>query len=1269
MWRHEQLALTMTTSDHDYLTASGEISDPSAALGKYDIDGDGVENLAIVGGHQPTFLIVSLPNGYRITGYKLVLLNNMAGLDIAPDVDLDTNHEGFHDLNNTGTGRLHFYETKKWPGGAVWSEETVAASEVIRTATASDGDNVIDIGNNSADNGKEYTIERTSQTADDMGNQLYFRLTKPSNCFFYGLTIKSFEIYFTAEGTFTANVKPGTVSTSPVSMTVSAFKTNKIDIGELKPQEKDGATYFAYDYKNVKDLDAYNYIYQEDAKAEVEEGEHEGRYVPADVAPIKKIYQLVNEGNSYFGLKNGIYYVETPVTVTNSSNNTAPIGYRIVGATINYAYGKEAKNQVITDPLFYIVYTYNQGQTNYTRYLDISGRFGTSQVMWEVDEDGYVHSGDVYLTYSSSGYNTRTLSIGNSSSNQKVKVDTSNRLYYTSTNSGNTYYLQGTNNASATPTFANSTNNAAQWTSAGSTHPLPDFVPEEYTIKVYDRTGKDVKKEITVSSGSDSYQFEELLNNDAIKFAIEGVDGSDGMALVTVDLQLQALDPYIDKMDIVCTDDRKVLSLTQSFTADDFSVSGGRFIFYVPEDYKNDWLTFTFSDLYSKYGDESYYDGGDGTSRYSFVTSDYFVPINGNGNGGLYDDAKYTPESDYMKKIYTSTAGNVRFKFNNAEDLDNSSTSTESKNLEEYPFSVYTYLHSTDPGDATATPPTVAGSKTPGFIDVKLKASSADQHSGTYYVFTADETRWNIAPTTAWQHRFYAFYRMEIDLRAKSFHPLLAWNKIYDKTCYDADGNGTDVEDSMWGVSMQAADKEEFDKGNIVIVPEGYLTYQEIIDNILGREGVKYTAEEAAAYNEANHLSESDTEYKTSDDWKITPITRQLDDTNTKAPQYMRQILYVDGTPLYAMLNSSENAVIKTLKDLKDSLAVNNLVFLPENTTSTLDNVAFKTSSGSLRAGKDIVLTDKKPFFSPYTINVDAANLATYTREVTVPENGQVTNATIMLPFTLKVESGLHTNPDGKCAFTVNTMNEGSEFNVQAGGGANYGTAFFSPLGIDDSRTEANKPYMVQVTKIDGSLTSNGKISFVAAQTGSDIIATPMDGTAGKKELVGEKNVSGKFGGTGGGTYYFTNVASFSGVKYDRAVSQDIFYFANNKYLNLHTLSRTKQYLYSYPFRGVYKYSTDIVASKQMHWFDIAYGENPFMGTPTDIDATDVQADLMVKAGKGFLTLSASRSQDVNIYTASGIDMKRVDLNAGETRTVALPAGLYILNGIKIIVK
>lgn len=1128
LWRHEQLALSMTGSDRDAITATGEIAEPSAVFGQRN------GKITIVGGRRPSYIVVSLPKGYRITGYTLVLANDLVEADLGGNFSNLNSNQGLQSATGNNYGTMRFYETKAWETdktnsgstgrrrendgynenqvrylalGTGWDYENntnpggtigTGASDVLAQAIADDGDTDINPG----DSGKKYTISRTSETDDDMGNQIYFRLVKDYE--FYGLTIESFEIKFTAEGTFTANVKPTEASSTPVSMDASPFKTNKIDIGEMTNNTQQGTsnTAFSYQWGNVTDLEAFNYIYQKDAH---ETNSDLGGEVPADVAQTKKIIKVDNGGGDYwYGLKNDIYFVEPPIQIENLAGNKVPIGYRIVGAKINYALGSE-----------------------------------------------------------------------------------------------------------------------------------------DYSIQLYDRTGTIISGTdglISVNSGNATGSVDlGILNNDAIKFEIlgSGTDGAfantGGMALITVDLYLQALNPYIDKMDIVCHDARNVLSLTQSFTADNFSVAGDRFIFYVPEDYGNEDLTFTFSGLYSKYGDETYYDrSGTGAARYSFVRSPYFISVDGDGDGGLYDSG-YDPDYTYTEKVYTSNAGKYRFKFNNAEDLAAAGNQTTGY-LTEYPFSVSKYLTTANPGDPTATPAIDPSSDTGEFIDCVLNASKADQKSGTYYVFTADETRWNIAPTDGWQHRYYAFYRMEIELRAKTFTPKFDWEKIYTKTFYN---DGTeDKEDSMWGLKLDTTDPETGEK------VEGYLTYQEIIDHIKGRPQTLWAADDEDLPSQSAIGTVK---------WEA--IESSLDPNNSDAPASMKQILYIDGTPLYAMLNSSQYSEVKTLEDLKDELNPNTLVFLPENTTSTLENVAYKTASGKFSAGKDIVLNDKLPFYTPYDIQVDAANYASYTRKVTKSTYADVQYATVFMPFAITLTGGQHNDDDyGTMEFMQMNTNSATSDKY-----FNYGPAAFF-TATTANKVDANTPYALKI--VDKGTSAN---SFTLRQYGAKIVATPeTDVLYSASEITSTGNLTDKYGESN--TYSFSHVGTYSGGKV--AKEQKLFYFANNGFFSSMELKDKYTTVDIYPFRSVYQTSGS--GSAKVGYLMLVEGENPNMATGiADVDKVFTG----ITTGKGFISITTDADTAYRIRSVSGQNIDALNLKAGESRTVYLPAGIYLVNGLKVLVK
>ena len=767
------------------------------------------------------------------------------------------------------------------------------------------------------------------------------------------------------------------------------------------------------------------------------------------------------------------------------------------------------------------------------------------------------------------------------------------------------------------------------------------FSPGAYTLKVFDKEGKeDSNNNRTIRSSEDANAAEPVvlngLNNDAVKFSIEGLPEGK-QALVQVTLQLQALNPYINSMEIKCVNLPKELQMSQTFTASNFMVSGGEFVFYVPQELVNLTMDISFSDLYSNYGDKTYWGQSLSltNSRYSFVTSDYFLgKIDGNGNKGLYD-AAYDPDEPFESKVITSTAGNVRFRFNNAEKLGTDQTG--SAFLEEYPFSVKTYLSGyEDPDAKEGETPTTAK-----FEKCQVIAGLGEQKAGSFFVFTADETRYNIAPTEEWQHRGYAFYRMDVKAVAKSYDAVLEWTKIYDKTLYSND----DKEDAQFGLKLKT-------DGNV----NGYLTVKQILASIDAAIEAEKTAKTG------------------------------------KVPTSKEQILYIDGSDLLAIYNYTQggsSTTPTTLAELKEGLGANALIFLPQNADTQLDNFAYKTSTGSFLACNNIVLTDKQPFYTPYNIQLEEENSITYTRELTRPDYGQAVNATVMLPFTLGLVNKVHTNPDGKCSFSVNTMETNAQMATITGSSVDYGVAYFKPLS--SATTEANKPYMIKVEKIDETVSAGNTISFIATQKGSSIVKTPeavatptgrcqeedADGNVGTitpifsgKLLMGE-TAQAAYNST---TYYFTNYASYSGGKFDRAVSENVFYFSKNKYVDLHTLyPGTQRYLMSYPFRGVYTYSTSAPTNgaKLMKGFYISYDldEMESAGFTTRLEELGTKADMMIRSGKGFITITATADQLFTIRSLSGMTIKNVSVGAGSTSTVNLPAGIYIVNNTKITVK
>ena len=1136
LWRHDQLPLSLTVADYPDLTPSGELKRPAGNIA--------IENneLVLLGGMtRNLYMEVSLPKGYRITGYTLVMKNNLNGKTV----------RGM----KLGSVTKKMYETNK----DFNLESAKATSEQIGKYN---------------EETKEYTIKRTSMTKDDMGNQLYFCLDKGNANAYFGVTIKHFELHFTAEGDFTEHVAPVSVSDiqSPVSYYEMPFTTSKLDIGPIQPNSKNGSkTYYSYDYKNVADLTANMIIYQQDAVNAQKEA--------ADVAASKHISAFVMDNKTHFGLGNDTYFVETPTTATTTHGDNLLLGYRIVGAKFNCAYAKDRNYSTFTVSCKYKRKTY---------YLTAGGSTSTDATQaaeWIIDDYGYMRIGNTYLQVNNSGAISVT---PNKKMASVIRRDGDNIIC------GNKYLRLG----SGKKLEFGSQNSAAHASNVG-TITISKGAP--YALNIYDETGKNIVHKIEIKNANDAGTYELTdLNNDAVKFEVSGLTGADKQAVVSVDVTMQALNPFIHSIDIVCHDWADAHPMTQTFTANDFSVRGGKFTFYVPEDFsvkegQQQPCKFTFENLYSLYGDKTYYTGTekqkDGNARYVFIESPYDQNFK-----GLYDDA-YDPNADYKQKVKALVSGTKAFRFNNADELGNEVHSTDTKYFNEFPFSKEAYKKTT-------------GGK---FKELSLMKDGSEVR----YLFTADETRYNISPATATEHRSHAFYVMDIQLVLKQYKPKFTWVPIYTSTCYEE--NGKDVEKPQYGLKLGTTEMGESGK-------MGYLTVDQI-----------------------NKILLNDNEILGSGS---TPRPAEI-----KSPE---QVLYVDASDLMTVVY--RKATIEGGKDDLDQamslIGKNALFYLPENLAPAKNNFATKTGTGEFRACKDIVITDKKPFYAPYNIRVDAAQTATYTREITVPKNGKATFASVMLPFTLSINNdGVHTNEDGSCKFRLSKMNENSCITLsqnEASKPNNYkAKAKFIPL--TGTSTKANTPYMVEVL----SAPTSDKISFIATQKGSDVVASTS--MANDTYLFKGEAAKGKIGQY---DVNFTNYGSYSGKKLNK--NRKIFYFSGNMYLCSKNLDAEFPWLYVYPFRAFYEY-TGGADAKDLSGMSVIYDDS--QDEATGIANLQPRPNLAVQAGNGTITFAATVDSKVNIYTVTGTLASSVNVKAGSTETINVPAGMYVINGVKVIVK
>ena len=1136
LWRHNQLPLTLHVSDKKDLTSSGVLKDPAG-----NISLDKSQNLYIVDGGESvsTLMCLSLPKGFRFTRYRIVLLNNINGKTIN-----SASHASM-------SKRL--YET-----GSTFDYENPLA------ATTSMG---------STNETKDYVIERTSKTASDMTNNLYFYFWHEKNGF-YGATIKSIELYFTAEAEFQAEGVPGApdeIISDGVNMVGSEFTTGKLDLGVIQPNTKGSSTYYSYNYENVIDLTAKNWLYQEDAVS--------GGKLP-ETAGSGNIQVLENDGQLYYALGNGTYYIETPTETKNQNGKTIPLGYRITGAQIKAHYGTQAGSYTVTYDGKTGTISYKSRRTTY--YLQTDGKWDTSPVQWTLTKTNKLQSGQYYLavqTYTQNGrvsyIANRTTDINAASAfniiNSQVKYGDLYLSYYNSN-----YYAM----------FYSDNDYAATWTANTGSVTNPAYKPSNFKLELFGTKKDNVERtEDVSSSNTDATLSVSGLNNDAVKFTISGLaDGA--KALITYNLTMEQLNPFINTLDIVCHSKKMGgQTITQQFTSNDFQVAGGAFHFYVPTAFadENNKCTFTFENLTSKYMDSTYGHGTNGNGRNYFVKSAYY---NKYGDGMQYTA---TGNEDASTKVSTTMCADQPFKYNNAHELANDNVSATATTLEEYPYSEALYTKSDGSG-------TITGEKGTFTDNIELQVNSGSKDC---YLTTGDETRYNIAPTTAMEHRYYAFYLMKIDLDVKEYNAYCRMTKLYDATCYEGD-----QEKAMWGGTFEAYDK--------------------------GYAGV------------SGHQIPSDQAFLS-----VSMMVEALQAAEKRDNFTADQVLYLDYTNLYSVLVESK----ENMAAMKAKLNPNCLIFFPQRTVYNEDNYVSKTQSGDYRACKNIIITDKQPFYSPYKITVPAENYASYKRKITTQMNGKATLATLVLPFSIELSDGVHSNDNS--SFTLYQMRSDNCLWTDSdtgGEGTNFkDKATFSK--VDAQRTTPNTPYMVEVKKES----ADDNTSFEIQQKGSDIFATPDD-MQKDYTFVGETAT----GTIDNSPYTFTNYGSYSGKKLDKSTGW--FYFGRNKFYNSKNLSGT--YLYVYPFRAYFGY-TNGGNAKDMDGFEVSFDE------PTSIGFTPTVSDdgLNIKGGHGRMTLYASSETPVSIASASGVLVWRATVEPNQPQTVTLPSGLYIVNGKKVIIR
>lgn len=1280
LWWHNQLPLKIITSDEPKLNSELLPVTHGCNLSIY-------QNDIVVSSLSPNgncYLLVTLPVGLRFTGYELVLQNNIAD---------NTNVNGQQQMRK-GNEQWYICETGQDYDTSSPYEKTdlgTTASNneytIKRNSLDADdmGSNLFFVFHGNADNSQ---VSSRNPFAMVRIKKFVVYFSAEAN---FTVPVRPIEDDDDLRAVRKVAFPTGKIALGDIR------KRTQYGTGSQQ------ATHYAYEYHEVEELDANMLLYNTEAVAAGGSLPDNEAQEPQQAKTITQ--EVENFGTAdvqhAFGVKNGTYFIESPTEVVTTHGNHDPLGYRITGAKLHYYYGKQqaAVNETFThnQNMFTISAQLNidnvasNGQMTY--YLHPSGRFvraqsgETTTKLWQIDPQGRIyHYQDGEYTYlewylSGSYYYIRVYSTSTDPSNTYSKIETTGsrgntiRQQYRTDNSTkyyNTFSIaQGTNNIR----FGQSTNSyhylipswdsnlaaykiaqsqtassSAKWKTAQSTRQVqqPAYTPKPWTLTVYAEDGTTVAETINVNEqNKEGTVTIEGLNNDAVKFSISGLPADDEensyRALFNAELTMQALDPYITSLDIVCENnqinneqlqesDRRII---QSFTATDFNVHGGLFKFYVPEKWGDPLenmmpCTFSFQNLHTNYLDNTYYNNqGTGHARNNLVGSEYYgTTTNAEGNPSVDYKSLYTvsePNAEpthYTKKVTSYLRGTQPFYFSNSDELDHDIAGNDIRTLHQYPFSVEAYRNQQVITRTTGNGTTITTGQPAGEFTKLVMDKDHTEHA---YLFVCDEPRYNIAPTTATEHRLYSYYDMEIQLITKNFKPDLTWTKVYDEVQF---ANSSMKIPSQWGLTLKTMPDDD---GNI-----GYLPYS-VVDEL---------------------------------------ITERIEDTSQE-PNDRKQILYVDASPLSGLIyarntGNDDNNIVK----LRKSLAPNSLFFLPLGLEQTGNNFCHLDDAGKYHANDDIVFEDQQPFFSPYEIVVDASHRASYTRRIT-PQTGYgtYTRGTVLLPFNLEVDNeGIHRDPDGRCSFKLFNMNETNALSVDKSELSTGAVGYFSAIKSEKvvSQSEANKPYFFEM--ID-KLAEVGNV-FVAAQKGATIAATgwkqpsATDAAGGQTTFTGTSSTGtisseNNQGQTTNTTYNLTPTGTFTGAVIPK--EEGAFYMAQGKFLNALSLNQGLDALNMLPFRSWFTCKTNNGSSPSLTEIYINWGENP--DTPTSISTISANDGLIVIPGKGQLSLLSDTSREVDIYAVNGMKAAHVSLTAAQRYTIMLQPGIYTVNQTKVVIR
>lgn len=349
----------------------------------------------------------------------------------------------------------------------------------------------------------------------------------------------------------------------------------------------------------------------------------------------------------------------------------------------------------------------------------------------------------------------------------------------------------------------------------------------------------------------------------------------------------------------------------------------------------------------------------------------------------------------------------------------------------------------------------------------------------------------------------------------------------------------------------------------------------------------------------------------------------------------LRGILYLD----ISKLKSSDNTQLKTFDE---QTADNCLYFMYPGyqAQSGSKNVITKTAN-AFEATSGIKIYDQQPFYTPYDFST-STHMVNYEREGTHGK-AKVTQMSCILPFDINLDGNGHPKSANDQTDTNVTFRKITSSGTLKGslGNQEYSYAVVATKVTDD-KAKANTPYHVTTEIEDGGFTFN--------ILNAKFVKTPAT-TDGTEATLKDNGTTW----TANGTY-----AGLTPAKADNR-----FIFASGYYRKTGA-QVDNDVAYVLPFRAYFD-TTDKNAAKT-NAFAVVTDLN---GIVTGIGS--VKADgsngLTIHAGYGCFSVTADYDTAVKAFAVGGQMVANGSISKGETVSYNVPQGVYIVNGVKVVVK